>query len=130
MSYKINTNVVIDDNSLFFPTNTVDKISSPTISAGTLTLDLNAGSVFNVSLNAAITNITVSNPQASGNTSSFVLIFNGNGTGYSVTWPAAFKFPGGTLPSLTSTGGKKDIFTIFTLDGGTSYNTIFSAQNV
>ena len=130
MSIKVQGTVVVDDNSLFYPVNTVDKSTSPTISLGTLTLNLNLSSIFNVALNANITTITLSNVQASGSTSSFVLIFTADGTARTVAWPASFKWAGGVTPTLTSTNGKKDIFTIFTIDGGTTYNAIISAQNV
>lgn len=95
--------------------------TSPTISGGTLALNLENGNVFTVSLNAAITTLTISNPPASGRAGSFTLILTADGTARAVTWPAAVKWPGGTAPTLTSTNGKRDVLTFLTTDGGTAW---------
>ena len=108
----------------------IEDLSAPTISAGLLTLNLSNTSIFNVALNGNITTLTISNPAASGSVSSFVLIFTADGTPRSVTWGSAVKWVNGTSPILTSTNGKKDVFTFFTTDGGTSYNAFISGQNI
>jgi hypothetical protein len=95
--------------------------TSPTISGGTLALNLENGNVFTVSLNAAITTLTISNPPATGRAGSFTLILTADGTARAVTWPAAVKWPGGTAPTLTSTNGKRDVLTFLTTDGGTAW---------
>ena len=95
--------------------------TSPTISGGTLALNLENGNVFTVSLNAAITTLTISNPPASGRAGSFTLILTADGTARAVTWPAVVKWPGGTAPTLTSTNGKRDVLTFLTTDGGTAW---------
>lgn len=95
--------------------------TAPTISAGTLSLNLETGNVFNVALNAAITTLTISNPPATGRAGSFTLILTADGTARSVTWPAAVKWPGGTAPTLTSTNGKLDVLTFLTVDGGATW---------
>jgi len=104
--------------------------TAPAISAGALTLDLTAGSVFDVALNGAITTLTISNPPASGTPIGFTLIFTADGTPRAVTWPASVKWAGGTAPTLTSTNGKQDIFTFVTRDAGTSYLGFVSGQNL
>ena len=129
MTIQVSGNTVVDNNRIFFPLNIADKQTAPSISAGTLTLDLNESAVFAVSLNAAITTLTLSNVQTSGLTSSFVLIFTADGTARAVTWPAAFKWPAGTAPTLTSTSTKKDVFVFFTYDGGTTWHAFTSGQN-
>ena len=103
---------------------------SPTISGGTLTFDLSQGTTFNVAINAAISTLNITNPAATGRTSSALVVFNYNGVSYSVTWPGSFRWPGGVAPALTNTNGKRDIFTFFTMDGGNTYIAIISAQNV
>ena len=95
--------------------------TSPTISGGTLALNLENSNVFTVSLNAAITTLTISNPPATGRAGSFTLILTADGTARAVTWPAAVKWPGGTAPTLTSTNGKRDVLTFLTTDGGTAW---------
>ena len=106
-----------------------ETVSSPTISAGTLVLNLETSNIFTVSLNAAITTLTISNPPASGSGGSFTLIFTADGTVRSVTWPAAIKWANGTAPALTSTSGKKDVFSCFSTDGGTTWMGFAGGQN-
>ncbi len=103
--------------------------TAPTISSGTLTLDLEAGNVFDVALNAAITTLTISNPPASGLAGSFTLILTADGTARAVTWGAAVKWPGGVAPTLTSDNGKKDIIVMTTVNAGTAWFAILAGQN-
>src|SRR3989344_8162018 len=70
--------------------------TAPAISGGTLTLDLSTGNVFEVSLNANITTLTISNPSPTGNACSFTLVFTADGTLRSVTWGASVSWSGGT----------------------------------
>lgn len=104
--------------------------TAPTISAGALALDLATASVFEVALGGNITALTVSNPPASGTAVGFTLIFTADGTARAVTWPASFKWAGGVAPTLTSTNTKKDFFSFYTSDGGTTYQAFVAGQNV
>jgi len=102
--------------------------TAPTISSGTLTLDLSGSNFFAVSLNAAITTLTISNTPASS-AASFTLEFTADGTARAVTWGAAIKWSGGTAPTLTSTSGKKDVFAFYSNDGGTTWQGFTGGQN-
>jgi hypothetical protein len=106
-----------------------ESVSSPAITSGTLTLNLETSNIFTVSLNAAITTITITNVPASGSGASFTLIFTADGTPRSVTWPAAIKWAGGTAPTITSAIGKADSFAFFSSDGGTSWQGYVGGQN-
>jgi len=106
-----------------------ETISSPTISTGTLTLNLETSNIFTVSLNAAITTLTIQNPPASGSGGAFTLILTADGTARAITWGGAVKWPGGTAPTLTSTLNKIDVFTFVTTDAGTSWYGFNSGQN-
>jgi hypothetical protein len=106
-----------------------ETVTAPTISGGTLVLNLENGNVFNVSLNANITTLTISNPPISGRAGSFTLIFTADGTARTVTWGAAIKWPGGAAPTLTSTSTKRDMFVFATLDGGTTFLGVVAGQN-
>lgn len=130
MAIKVASTTVIDDNKVFLPNNSSEVSSATTISAGVLALNLNTAAVFTVTLNANITSITLSNVQASGRASSFVIMFTADGTTRSVTWPASFYWPNNAPPTLTSTNGKKDVFTFFTTDGGTTWEAFISGQNI
>lgn len=106
------------------------KQSSPTISSNTLTLDLNSSTLFEVSLNSNITTLTINNVRNSGNSSSFVLVFVADGTARTVAWPASFRWPANTAPSLTSANTKRDVIVSFTHDGGTNWHAFVSGQNL
>jgi hypothetical protein len=106
-----------------------ETVTSPTISSGTLTLNLENGNVFTVSLNAAITTFSVTNPPASGRAGSFTLILTADGTARAVTWGDAVKWPGGVAPTLTSANNKVDVLTFITTDAGTTWRGFVSGQN-
>lgn len=119
-----------DDNLLTRPLikDYAEALTSPAITSGALTLDLESSNVFTVALNAAITTLTISNPPASGRAGSFTLILTADGTARSVTWPAAVKWPGGTAPTLTSASGKRDVLTFLTVDGGATWLAAVAGQ--
>lgn len=104
--------------------------TAPTISSGTLTLNLNDAQVFDVSLNANITTLTISNVDSTSNTvNAFTLIFTMDGTARTVTWPASVKWAGGTSPTLTSTNAKKDVLAFISPDNGTTWLGFVGGQN-
>ncbi|TRZ51801.1 hypothetical protein D4R99_03865 [bacterium] len=103
--------------------------TAPAISAGTLTLNLTTGNVFEVDLNAAVTTLTISNPSPTGNACSFTLIFTADGTARAVTWGASVSWPSATAPTLTSTNGKKDFFSFYTSNAGTNWYGFIDGQN-
>ena len=130
MAIKVSGTSVIDDNKVFLTTNSSSAAVTATISSGTVTLNLNAYTIFNISLNANITTFTIQNVQSAGRSSSFVIVFTADGTARTVTWPASFKWPGSTAPTLTTTNGKKDVYVFFTTDGGTTWQAFISGQNL
>ena len=123
--------VSMADNVISRPrfTDYAETYTTPAISSGTLTLNLENGNVFRVSRNANITTLTISNPPASGNAGSFTLIFDANGTSYTITWPAAVKWPGGTAPTITTTNSRSDMFVFYTNNAGTTWYAMTAAQN-
>ena len=120
------------DNVISRPrfTDYAETYTTPTISAGTLTLNIENGNVFRVSRNANITTLTISNPPASGNAGSFTLIFDANGTSYTIAWPAAVKWPAGVAPTITTTAGRSDVFVFYTNNAGTTWYAMTAAQNL
>jgi hypothetical protein len=104
--------------------------TAPTISSGSLTLNLENGNVFEVALNANITTFTISNPPASGTAGSLTLKLTADGTARTITWGASVKWPGGTAPTLTSTNNKVDVLVFVTMDAGTTYYGFVAGQNL
>lgn len=130
MAIKVSNSTVIDDNKIFLPNNIASLQTTAAIDSGTLTLDLNVGSLFAVSLDSNISTLTLSNVQAAGKVSSFVLVFTADGTPRTVVWPVSFKWVQGTAPSITSATGKQDVYVFFTYDGGTTWQAFISGQNL
>lgn len=130
MAIKVSGSTVVDDNKIFLPNNTASAETNVSISANTLTIDLNTAQVFEVTLNANITTLNVTNVQTNGRTSSFILVLIGDGTARAVSWPATFKWPGATAPTITSNTGKKDVYVFFTNDGGTTWQAFVSGQGL
>jgi len=102
--------------------------ASATISTNTLTLDLSTATTFYVSLNADITTMTISNAQSPG-VSAFTLILTADGTARAVTWANSISWQGLSVPILTSTNNKRDIFTFLTINGGTNWYGFTAGQN-
>jgi len=83
----------------------------------TRTLDLNDANFFSATLDQDCT-FTFSDPPASGDFGAFVLELT-NGGAFTITWPAAVDWPGGTAPTLTASGVDQLVFT--TRDAGTTW---------
>jgi hypothetical protein len=99
------------DGSTILPT-------SAAIVGGVCTLDLNNGNYFNVTVNADITSISVSNPPASAGQIYVRLTYFGP---YSITLPSAWKPAGTAAPVLTVLYGQSDLLRLTTADGGATW---------
>ncbi len=102
--------------------------NSVSSSSGTVTLDLSTGNSFETTLTENITTVTLSNPPASGNYGQLVwrITQDGGGGAYTVTFPAAVQWPGGTAPTITTSNDAVDEITLRTTDGGTTWRGSFS----
>ena len=87
-------------------------------STAATTVNMSSGNVQNITLTASTT-LTLSS--ATVGTYIMKLIQGGSGS-YTVTWPAAVIWSGGTAPTLTTTVGKVDIVTLV-FDGTNYYGT-------
>lgn len=77
-----------------------------------------SGTVFNFTLTNEC-DFYFANPADSGTATSFTLVLTQDSAGsHTVTWPAAVLWPGGTVPTLSTTPGASDVFTFTTLNGG------------
>jgi hypothetical protein len=76
--------------------------ASPTISAGTLTLDFSTGPDFNVSWNANITTMNITNWPVSGVFGKVTLRLTMDGTARTVVWPSGILWAGGAKPAAGS----------------------------
>lgn len=81
------------------------------------TLDLNNGNFITATLNGNAT-FTFSNAQAGAH--AFTLVLTNDATaGRTILWPASVRWPGGTVPTRTTTANRTDVYTFFTVDSGT-----------
>ena len=98
-----------------------------------LTVDLDTGNFFEVDLEASTANvsaITVSNASAT-HVSSFVLKITQGSTARQIEFSelSAFKWIGGTTPTLTTTNNAVDILSFTTYDNGTTWHGAVVGQN-
>lgn len=106
----------------------VEKTQSVT-AATTTTVDLKLGNILLLDHSTNVTTLTLNNvPGFTGRTYSITIerTKDASGTARSITWPASFKWPGGTAPTLTSTTGAVDIITAYTRNAGTTWRAFFS----
>jgi hypothetical protein len=95
---------------------------TPTISSGTLTLDLESGNVFEVVLTQNVTSLILLHPPAAGRAGSCSLILRQDATGgRTFIWPQSTKWAGGATPAITSAANTVDIYALVTRDGGTTW---------
>ena len=86
--------------------------------ASTVDIDLTGGNVFTLTPDQNTT-FTFSNPSASGVACSFTLIWTQDSSNRTITWPNTVDWAGGSAPDVTAGNAKIDIYTFFTIDGGT-----------
>lgn len=96
-------------------------IVAPAIVAGVLTLDLSLGIEFDVSLNANITSIVLTNVPSATKVVTITIRFTADGTARTITWPAAWRWADGLAPTMTATAGKADIISARAYNGANFY---------
>jgi hypothetical protein len=123
LNFSGSSNANFQDNLLIRPEikDYSETYSSPTIVSSALTLNLENGNVFNVSLDSDITTLTISNPPASGKTGSFTLLLTGDGTQRTITWPGSVKWGSAGDPTPASGVGRITIVSFMSLDGGSNW---------
>jgi hypothetical protein len=108
-----------------------EEFTAVTSSSNATTVNSRDGTVFSHTLTENTT-FTFSNPAASGKASGFSLkiVQDASASGYTVTWPAAVDWSGGTTPTLTSAANAVDQFVFYTHDGGTTYYGFLAGSNL
>ena len=96
--------------------------ATPAVSAGALTLDLETGNVFEVTLTEDVVSLTLANPPAAGSTGSATLILKQDATGgRTMAWPSSVRWAQGTPPVVTSASNAIDLYAFITRDGGVTW---------
>ncbi len=98
--------------------------SSPSavLSAGTLTLNFAAASVFEVVLTENVTSLILANAPAAGRAGAATLILRQDATGgRTLAWLSSVRWAGGLPPLVTPAPNAVDIYALITRDGGTTW---------
>jgi hypothetical protein len=124
--------VTADANGVVtFDNGITEEFTAVTSSSNATTVNSRDGTVFSHTLTENTT-FTFSNPSASGKSSGFALkiVQDASASGFTVTWPSAVDWAGGTAPTLTSTANAVDQFVFYTHDGGTTWYGFVSGQDL
>lgn len=98
-----------------------ETVSVNNAASGAVTLNLSNGNIFSLQLTGNITSLGISG--AINNTGcSCTIYLTQDATGSrTVSWPASFKWSGGTLPVLSTAANAVDIVVCESIDGGTTW---------
>lgn len=97
-----------------------------TSSSGAVTMDIINGNSFALTLTENVTTITIQNTSASGDYCEISIHITQGAGAFTVTWPAAVQWPGGTAPVISAGNGAIDSVTMYTLDAGVTWFGNFS----
>ncbi|SVB22483.1 uncharacterized protein METZ01_LOCUS175337 [marine metagenome] len=101
-------------------------------SGTTVALDLNVGTVFNLTLEHDVGTFNWTNYAGADYASAFVLRVKQDGTGdWSLAWPAGVDWAAGTAPELSTAANAVDVFVFLgvnNLDGGTLWHGFTAGQ--
>jgi hypothetical protein len=125
MAIKINNTTIIDDSSRVV---NVGELVNAVGNTGTAaTINLANGNFVTATLTG---NCTFTFSGASAGAASFTLFLTNDATpSRSITWPASVKWPNASIPVRTTTANKTDVYTFFTLDGGSNWYGSLSLYN-
>lgn len=108
--------LVIDYSTGFFAaTPSGETVGSIT---GNATLDLTSGNVFSHTPSSNAT-FVFSSPPSSGTSYDFTLKVTPSAT-VTIAWPSSVEWPSGAAPTAPA-NGETDVYTFFTVDGGSTY---------
>ena len=93
-------------------------------------VSLSSGGAFSLVLSGNTTVSFTNAPSTGASGFSLSITQDAGGSGFTVTWPASVRWPGGAAPSLTATGGKTDAFIFTTSDGGSTYTGLVAGKDI
>lgn len=103
-----------------------EKIRSPSLTSGVLTIDVNLAPVHSIILTQSVTSIVFANAPT-GQATTITLRAQQDGTGGRGINFSGLRAPGGTPPAVTSTANAQDFFVFTTFNGSVWY--VFPAGN-
>lgn len=107
-----------------------DRVQTPAIAAGVLTLDFVDGHAAEVPVDQNITSIVVDNWPAANSLAKMTIAFTNDGVGgHTISWPVGWRWANGSVPVFTTTALKTDIVVIMSVNGGTTIRATVAGQN-
>lgn len=107
-----------------------DELKTNITATTNTSIDCSVGNVFNLTMSANISTLTLSNIPLTGRVYSMTLFINQDATGSrTISWPVSVKWPNSTVPVLTTTANKTDIITLITHNGGSTWYGVEAGQN-
>ena len=97
-----------------------EEYAAVTSSSAAVSLDLQTASNFSHDLTENTT-ISFTNPAASGKVSAATLRIIQGSTARTITWNSSIKWASDTAPTLSTGDDDVDVFTFYTVDGGSTY---------
>ena len=104
-----------------------EEYAAVTSSSNAIAIDLRTANNFSHTLTESTT-ISFANPAASGKVSAFTLKVVQASSAKTITWHSSIKWAGDTAPTLSTGNGEVDVFTGYTVDGGTNYYMFTAGQ--
>ena len=104
-----------------------EEYGAVTSSSNAVSINLRTANNFSHTLTENTT-ISFANPAASGKVSAFTLKVIQASSAKSITWHSSIKWAGDTAPTLSTGNGNVDVFTGYTVDGGTNYYMFTAGQ--
>jgi hypothetical protein len=104
-----------------------EEYAAVTSSSNAVSINLRTANNFSHTLTENTT-ISFANPAASGKVSAFTLKVIQDSSARSITWHSSIKWAGDTAPTLSTGNGEVDVFTGYTVDGGTNYYMFTAGQ--
>jgi len=104
-----------------------EQYAEVTSSSNAIAINLRTANNFSHTLTENTT-ISFANPAASGKVSAFTLKVIQASSAKSITWHSSIKWAGDTAPTLSTGNGEVDVFTGYTVDGGTNYYMFTAGQ--
>ena len=104
-----------------------EEYGAVTSSSNAIAINLRTANNFSHTLTENTT-ISFANPAASGKVSAFTLKVIQASSAKSITWHSSIKWAGDEAPTLSTGNGNVDVFTGYTVDGGTNYYMFTAGQ--
>ena len=100
------------------------------LTGATPSISLGSGGAFSLALSSNTTVSFTDAPSTGATGFSLSITQDAGGSGFTVTWPASVKWPGGTAPELTATADKTDAFIFTTSDAGSTYIGLVAGKDI